>query len=553
MRTLKILFVACLLLIFSAGIALAVYPEQSKETPYVTDLAGVMSKDDIQKLNSELKDYNIRTSNEVVVVTVTSLDGMNAVDYARELFNYWGVGKAQKNNGVLLLLSPNDRDVAIQVGLGLEDIMPDNVRGEILDNDVVPYLKKDQLSEGLQAGANSIMRHLDQATRPTQGQVQNVQSPPGAVQNQAQPPTTDGGKVISFIILIIVIIGIVVLVGRSREKAKSKKEIVDRLKGCEDKQQQELLDRFNNATVKLTILKKENPRSVWEKLDAAFGAINFDNIAQQISAIRMKYTEKGLNYDEVNGMLDVLEKELYRDIAVCKEIEEMQSKVKNAKEKSAKLLEQLPKEMEKTQGVVAHQDVFPETKAKFDSIKASLQVAQTKFEGNSNEIDWIASYKELSDLEKSFDDIHHHAQNDIAKVERARKEGPQLLQNLPRMMDETEEELMNSGGSVESIARARNEYTKTRNMPGTSDIQVYLQLMAINSALEQTKRDNTARIERERQEVLRKQREAEERARRYLGGGGGFSGTGGGTHRSYGGGGGGGGHTGGGGGTSRKY
>lgn len=510
MRTLKICTLACLLLIFSAGMALAAYPKQSEETPYVTDLAHIMTPGDIQKLNEELRNYNIRTTKEVVVVTVDSLDGMTVHDYALGLANYWGVGKAKTDNGVLFLYSPHDGELDIEVGIGMESILPESVTGAILDDKVIPFIEKDQLSEAMLSGGEAIMKAIDERTAGT-GQVQN-NGQPYSNAGQAQPPTISGGTLKGigyFIILAIAVVAIFVFVGRRKEKARSKKEVLDRLKDCEDVRQQKLLDHFNNATVKLELLKKENPQSVWERLETSFKAISFESISQQVSAIRMKYSEKDSNHVEVNGMLDALEKELDRNIATCKEIEEMQSKVKDAKEKGAKLLKQLPKEMEKTKSVAAHEDVFPETKASFDRAMSRLQVAQSKFEVNSGEVNWLMAYSELEKLEEAFSEIQYKAESDKATAERARKEGPQLLKDLPRIMDKTEEELGSWEGSEHILSNAREEYRQVSNSAGTStasDLQMYLRLIAINSALEHAKKDRIAKIEARRQETERAER-----------------------------------------------
>src|SRR5688572_33269944 len=92
---------------------------------HVNDFAQVLTEDDRVYLENFLRSIERDTTAEVVVATVTSLDGMTIEEYANRLFADWGIGKRQRDNGVLLLVAPNDREVRIEVGYGLEGTIPD--------------------------------------------------------------------------------------------------------------------------------------------------------------------------------------------------------------------------------------------------------------------------------------------------------------------------------------------------------------------------------------------------------------------------------------------
>ena len=92
---------------------------------YVNDFASVLDESAEGHLEDYLRTLERDTSAEVVVVTVTSLDGTTIEDYANRLFADWGIGQAQSDNGVLLVVAPRDRSVRIEVGYGLEPILPD--------------------------------------------------------------------------------------------------------------------------------------------------------------------------------------------------------------------------------------------------------------------------------------------------------------------------------------------------------------------------------------------------------------------------------------------
>lgn len=99
---------------------------------YVNDFADVLTSDDEAYLENYLRTLEAETSAEVAIVTVTSMEGMTIEEYANRLFADWGIGKAQTDNGVLLLVAPDDRAVRIEVGYGAEGILPDGLAGEII-------------------------------------------------------------------------------------------------------------------------------------------------------------------------------------------------------------------------------------------------------------------------------------------------------------------------------------------------------------------------------------------------------------------------------------
>src|SRR2546430_4392626 len=95
-------------------------PHYPSPQGYVTDAAGVLDPSSKAQLESHLAEFERQTSNEIAVATVPSLEGETIETYAVELFKRWGVGKKGKDNGILLLVAPNDRKVRIEVGYGLE-------------------------------------------------------------------------------------------------------------------------------------------------------------------------------------------------------------------------------------------------------------------------------------------------------------------------------------------------------------------------------------------------------------------------------------------------
>lgn len=95
---------------------------------------------------------------EIAVVTVDSLDGLEIEEYAEEKFDELGVGSKKLNNGVLLLVAPNERKVRIEVGYGLEGAIPDARAGRIIDDIIIPAFKAGDMAGGIEAGHAEIAR-----------------------------------------------------------------------------------------------------------------------------------------------------------------------------------------------------------------------------------------------------------------------------------------------------------------------------------------------------------------------------------------------------------
>ena len=116
---------------------------------FVNDFANCLTAEDAAEIQSLGEALYKATGAQVVVVTVSSLDGEAIEDYGYDLANEWGIGEAEADSGVLLLLSTGDRQVRIEVGKGLEGCLPDGKTGRILDTYAIPYLKDNNFSKGL--------------------------------------------------------------------------------------------------------------------------------------------------------------------------------------------------------------------------------------------------------------------------------------------------------------------------------------------------------------------------------------------------------------------
>lgn len=142
----------------------------------IIDGAGLID-DNTKKTISDLlwQEYE-RTTNTIMVMTIESLNGENLETYANQTFNRLQLGKGDKNNGLLFLIVVKDRKMRMEVGYGLEGTLPDLLTQRIQQNDVIPYFKDGNISQGILSGVQSILNNLNSPNTTSAYQSSNTTS-----------------------------------------------------------------------------------------------------------------------------------------------------------------------------------------------------------------------------------------------------------------------------------------------------------------------------------------------------------------------------------------
>ena len=130
-------------------------------TGRVVDQAGILSPAVKAELETALAAHENNTTNQVVVVTLESLNGANIEEYSLELGRRWSIGQKGKDNGVLLVVAPNDKQVRIEVGYGLEGTLTDALSSSIINYYIIPEFKKGDIQNGINIGIQKIIALLD--------------------------------------------------------------------------------------------------------------------------------------------------------------------------------------------------------------------------------------------------------------------------------------------------------------------------------------------------------------------------------------------------------
>ena len=179
---------------------------------FVNDFADVIEQSAEEEIYSKGAALQEKTTAQVVVVTVNTLDGEEPADYARGLGRQWGVGQKDKDNGVVILLAKTERQIYIAVGYGLEGALPDSKTGRIIDIYGLDYLKNNDFSNGLleifKAVVNEV--YIEYGEEPEEGYT--------AIEDTNEETLEEYGArvLVSWVIMIAVVILFILIFGRRR-------------------------------------------------------------------------------------------------------------------------------------------------------------------------------------------------------------------------------------------------------------------------------------------------------------------------------------------------
>lgn len=124
---------------------------------YVNDYAEILSPQEEQLLTQKLAAFERETTNQLVILTVPSLEGKDIESYSIEVAEAWKIGQKGKDNGVIIVVAPKERRYRIEIGYGLEPVLPDGLVGEIGRRALVPAFRQGRYGEGLSAAVDLLI------------------------------------------------------------------------------------------------------------------------------------------------------------------------------------------------------------------------------------------------------------------------------------------------------------------------------------------------------------------------------------------------------------
>ncbi|MEZ5840049.1 MAG: TPM domain-containing protein [Hyphomicrobiales bacterium] len=208
-RYLTAALLAALLLALALPGTVRAEPTFPELTGRVVDNADLLPADVEADLTARLAALEEKSSDQLVVVTLPSLGVSTIEDYGYKLGRHWGIGQKDKNNGVLLIIAPNERKVRIEVGYGLEGVLPDAVSKLIIETSILPRFKSGDMAGGIVRGVEDIISVLTGDSAEWQ-------------QRALQRSESDDPEIIVFIVFfIIVTVFIIIMIAAASSSAAS--------------------------------------------------------------------------------------------------------------------------------------------------------------------------------------------------------------------------------------------------------------------------------------------------------------------------------------------
>jgi uncharacterized protein len=186
--------VAALLLLAAPLLAAPQFPPLSGR---VIDQANILSPSTESKLTELLAEHERKTGNQVVVVTLASLQGYDIADYGVQLGRTWKLGQADRNNGAILIVAPKERLVRIEVGYGLEGALPDARASGIIFQEIIPRFRANDMEGGVVQGTLAILGAIEGT----------YQAKPAASGRSADPSLLPILMIVAFFVFMLIFNG----------------------------------------------------------------------------------------------------------------------------------------------------------------------------------------------------------------------------------------------------------------------------------------------------------------------------------------------------------
>lgn len=191
----NIILILFIFLFFTTNLVFA--SEKIEFNGFVADSANLISPAVEEKINAFLWDLQRKTTSDVAVVTLNSLDGRSIEETALKIGRNMKVGAKGKNNGAVILVAPNERKMRIEIGYGLEGAITDAHAGRIRDNDMLPYFSRGDYENGILRGSYTLASDIAKSYGTTINSDETI-----------PPPLSSESDYTLFILVLIVIISL---------------------------------------------------------------------------------------------------------------------------------------------------------------------------------------------------------------------------------------------------------------------------------------------------------------------------------------------------------
>lgn len=462
---------------------------------YVNDYAHLLSAPQASALNQELRDFDNRTTIELAVVTVNSIGSENPQDYAVNLANYWGIGKRDKNNGIIFLVAMESHDIWIEVGPGLSDRFINSRVQSIVDNVIIPQFRSDRPDLGVISGVNSIIGHFSSPS-PSQAELVLVSlSQNGDIEIVL--------RLIGFVaFLAILVLSIKFGVNRWWQAKKN----IARIKEFKNSIS-ELVDREINAIEALKDLKANYAPAIWKYAEEEFSQVDHEMLELELSRAE-EISNKGITHaraaqsqiNELEGSFEKAQRDVDAPINKLRE-------VKSAQQDCAAILAGLDASFSQAEKEITGSQVSMATSMNLETARYNYQTASSVSKQPANTVDFIVLLNNLIKIRDTVEQISKDAVRDRAIAEKIQGQEPdELLAKMKQTLDSAEK---SSDVAQADLKAAKSEYDKAQEYRSgrMNTIDLYLIMMRINHNIEQGHQNHLKAVEaRRKAEALAKEK-----------------------------------------------
>ncbi|WP_343520437.1 TPM domain-containing protein [Sphingomonas sp.] len=197
------------------ALAVAAQPVSAQSFPKrtiepVIDAANIIPDDQEAELSRILDQFEQEKGQQFVVATIPSLEGRSIEDYGYQLGREWGIGRKDVNDGVILIVAPNERKVRIEVGYGLTPVLTAQLSGAIVSDVILPRFREGDMPGGIRAGADAILEQLRLPAPQAEARAKRI------LDERKKKRDNGGWFVIAFWIFVILLIVLPIVIGAAR-------------------------------------------------------------------------------------------------------------------------------------------------------------------------------------------------------------------------------------------------------------------------------------------------------------------------------------------------
>lgn len=391
----------------------------------VSDFANEMTPAEKSTLESKLRSYEAATSIEIAVITIPSLEGTTIEDYGIAIGRKWGVGKAGKDNGVLILHAPQERKIRIETGYGVEGDLPDITCTEINRQVMVPFLKEGKFGEALIAGADAIIKELGQES--VEARLARKETEKAAQEARDKEARALIGKIFLYGVGIIALVGFFAFIFHRLQKAKAERLRLARINEANKNDFREIqriittLERDLPSTRNNLWKLSQNNLGEWTELIAESG--NSERVLSkaktELIALTTAWSTKGTDPEALRSNITPLLQVVRKLSSLQTRIDERKAAIANAEANGPGTLLRIKKDLDLLREKLAEKDIDEGTRKQLAGIEWTYSEAVRITHGTFS---WFVLMITLTGIISAITKLKQRAENDQANARSRREE-----------------------------------------------------------------------------------------------------------------------------------